>query len=287
MPDARLLGLLLALLASFGAPSVASAVDPVAVDKAARQAGLERVAQRAGAAARGGVAIRRRPGAAPVQARGTTRLGGSPDLPPSQPWPRCARRPMAFLGQVRAEDLPPGSGLPAAGLLAFFTQVSEDPGAPGTFLWAGDCSAALYVAPGRALQRRAAPRQRPRLVLRPATVTLAAGPSLPDLEASGRLGAPLDAVRLGPDEAARYGALRARLAPDARPAHRMLGYPDVAELDPRAQCAARAGTPAEWQLILQFDADPALGFDVADAGRLSILARAGRLDRVCSVFDSA
>jgi hypothetical protein len=169
----------------------------------------------------------------------------------------------------------------------FFTQVSEDRFARGPYLGAGDCSAALFVAPGRALQRRAAPRQRPRLVLRPATGTLATGPSVPDLDPSGRLGAPLDQIRLGPDETARYGALRARLAPDARPAHRLLGYPDVADLDPRAQCAAREGTHDEWKLVLQFDADPALGFDVADAGRLSILARAGRLDRVCSVFDSA
>jgi hypothetical protein len=111
-------------------------------------------------------------------------------------------------------------GLPPAGLIVFFTQVSEDRFAPGSYLWAGDCSAALFVAPGRALQRRAAPRQRPRLVLRPATVTLATGPSA----ARPRpVRAPRRPARPDPARTGRGGAVR-RAAGPARP-RRAAGAP--------------------------------------------------------------
>src|SRR3954469_8663032 len=42
-------------------------------------------------------------------ARGTSRIGGAPDLPAAARWPTCHGRPQSFLAQVRVRDLPRGA----------------------------------------------------------------------------------------------------------------------------------------------------------------------------------
>ena len=254
----------MALVVAAAGAAPAWAVDRPEVEQAARDVGLARVAPAVAASAADTIRVRRAVvGRAPAQV-GVTRLGGAPDLPADEPWPRCRRRPMTFLGQVRG----PEAGL-GPGLVAFFTQV-----APGS-LWAGDCSAVLRFDPAMRLRRRAAPRIGRPLVLRPASVGFVPAVSLPAVSAGGALSA---------TERDAYALLREDLG--GRPGGtRLLGFPDPAPLDPREQCVAdQGGTVDEWQLVLQLDRDRPLGFD-ADGGRLSILARAGRLDRVCSVFD--
>lgn len=281
MPD-RLRTALLAALGclAFAAPP-AAAVDAPAVERAARDEGLAApVAGALAASALDGVRVRRTLGAPGPAPLGATRLGGAPDLDPHTPWPRCRRRPMAFLGQVRAAELPRGSPLPADGLLSLFAQVREDR------LWAGDCGAVLWTPEGSPMVRRAAPRLRPRVVLRTAVVRLVLDASVPAAAPDGRLGAPLAALRLGPTDRARLAALRDD-GIDA-PAHRLLGFPDTGGEDPRTTCAASdGGAPGDWRLVAQIDRDRALGLGLADRGRLFLLVRDGRLDRVCSVLDAA
>ena len=62
---------------------------------------------------------------------GTSRFGGSPDVPDGFEWPICGggKNPeaMEFVGQLRLKDLPAGVSepLPRDGLLSFFTRWSE------------------------------------------------------------------------------------------------------------------------------------------------------------------
>jgi uncharacterized protein YwqG len=54
---------------------------------------------------------------------GTSKLGGAPDLPPAVTWPTWHERPLAFLAQIRLEEVracDEAGDLPAAGLLSFF-----------------------------------------------------------------------------------------------------------------------------------------------------------------------
>lgn len=65
---------------------------------------------------------------------GGSRLGGRPDLPAGRRWPEWDGRPMAFLGQLRWDELAvalPDVGLPAEGLLLIFVGVDEDGWCPG------------------------------------------------------------------------------------------------------------------------------------------------------------
>jgi len=112
------------------------------------------------------------------------------------------------------------------------------------------------------------------------------GPSLADLDAFGRLGAPLDALRLNRGEASRYGALRAgsRRMPGPRTGWSAIPtWPSstrALNAPPATACYATGGSSCSSTRI------PPSG-SVADRGRLAIFARAGRLDRVSSVFASA
>jgi uncharacterized protein YwqG len=54
---------------------------------------------------------------------GSSRVGGSPDLPAGSPWPAVDGIPLTFAGQVRLSDLAPfepAAVLPPRGLLSFF-----------------------------------------------------------------------------------------------------------------------------------------------------------------------
>src|SRR4051812_15426057 len=91
-------------------PVVAAA--PVATDlaSAARAAGYERAfIARLQSAQRPTVVMKPgRLGPMPA-ARGTSRIGGAPDLPAAARWPTCHGRPQTFLAQVRVRDLPPAA----------------------------------------------------------------------------------------------------------------------------------------------------------------------------------
>src|SRR5690349_18647643 len=61
---------------------------------------------------------------------GSSKLGGSPDLPPNIEWPWYKDRPMAFLAQLRLDEVAPydtESLLPSSGLLYFFYDIEQEP----------------------------------------------------------------------------------------------------------------------------------------------------------------
>lgn len=273
------------------------AQDPDAVAARAREAGLARHARAIAAAARPAARLDRVLAPMPT-ALGTSRLGGAPDLPPATPWPTCRGEPMAFLAQVELGDVPEDvrGGLPATGLLSFFMHIEEEePGIgaeEGFWLWGGNCGEAMLTPTGTALARRSAPRRNPRMVLKPARALVRRELTIPDADENFQPSPPLHRVRLGRKEQDRYFRFRQRLQPATEGqdgVHRLGGFADAIQLDPRDACG---GPRDDWRLLLQFDYDLMLGFEVADAGGGWIYARAsdlaqGRIGKVCSTFDSA
>lgn len=273
------------------------AQDAAAVEARARAAGLGRHARAIADASRPAVRIDRTLMPTPA-ARGTSRLGGSPDLPRGTRWPMCKRQPMAFLGQLDLADIPADvrGGLPSRGLLSFFLHVEEEePGIgadEGFWLWGGDCGRAILTSSRTPLIRRTAPRRNPRMVLRPAKAILRRQMTVPDLDAvdMDRLTPPLRRIRLNRRDQDRYIAFRDRLSRVSGDGtvHRFGGYGDTLQLDPRRACG---GPRDQWRLLLQFEWDERLGFEVADGGNGWLYARAadlarGRTGRVCSTLDS-
>jgi uncharacterized protein YwqG len=96
-------------------------------------------------------------------ARGTSRIGGDPDLPAGARWPTCHGRPQSFLAQVRVRKLPRELRR-AGGLLLFFIAIEPDES------WAGDCSAVVHARAGTRLVRRSA--RGPRLRAAPLRFTV-------------------------------------------------------------------------------------------------------------------
>ncbi|WP_353866801.1 YwqG family protein [Svornostia abyssi] len=208
---------------------------------------------------------------------GSSRLGGSPALSHGQRWPTCKGDPMAFLGQVRLADIPADvrGGLPGRGLLAFFVYVEEEEPGTGFWLEAGRCSSAIVTRAGSAVVRRKAPKANPRMVLRPARVALRREMTIPDVDANDQPTAPLGRLNLKRRESQAYRKLRLALMPQPRAgfgAHRLGGYADTIQEDPRTYCKGASDT---WRLLLQFEWDEDLGFEVADGGGVRIFARAG------------
>ena len=94
-------------------------------------AGLGHVADKITSLTRPCYRLRRKIGVAEQLPIGTSRLGGSPDVPAGFVWPQTTntRSPedMEFVAQIRLTDLPPPlpEPLPPNGLLSFFTRWSE------------------------------------------------------------------------------------------------------------------------------------------------------------------
>lgn len=60
-------------------------------------------------------------------AKGCSKFGGKPDLPPEFEWPHHKAGPYRFIGQVNLADVPKGPhGLPTDGLLSFFYVHAEE-----------------------------------------------------------------------------------------------------------------------------------------------------------------
>jgi hypothetical protein len=281
---------LLAVLASLVAAPAARAGD--VVHEAAVQAGYGDIADRLAEAARPTMFLRpTRTGSMP-SALGTSRLGGDPDLPANVAWPRCKGRPQSFIAQVRVRDLPAGARelRRFGGVLLFFTAVELDEGDPEYPMWAGDCSAVLHVRSGAALKRTKAPTTR-MFGLKPVSVRFAERPDVPDLMLDGEnLMPPLqDIVPAGGWE--QWFHFREALHRKPFVETKLLGYPVAPNGGDECWGRAERGKDT-WRHLFTIGPDDEFGFQVADAGRLQLLIspadlRAGRLDRVCGVFDSA
>jgi Domain of unknown function (DUF1963) len=94
---------------------------------------------------------------------GTTKVGGSADLPPGAQWPLWRGGPLPFVTQLRLEEvaaLDPEGDLPHAGLLSFFFAATDpESGEPSAAEPNVDPNAwhVLYTPDASRLQRRQAP----------------------------------------------------------------------------------------------------------------------------------
>jgi predicted DNA-binding WGR domain protein len=232
----------------------ARAAAPAATEKPAANAEL--VAQRQATAKRIGGAglahrlpelsplfrgsIRLTPSAAKKIAVGASQIGGAPSLPEGTKWPMRGAQAMAFLAQIRLDEIAPLDDeklLPASGLVSFFL--------------AGDTIKVFHHSvndlvtvdpPGKAKASRA---------FRVAATS--------ELTLPPPHGHHLEALQLNDDERARWDKKIA--LKKSGTFHRMLGHPD---LDRAPQF------DADTILLLQLDSDGKIGLRFGDGERLCI-----------------
>lgn len=194
---------------------------------------------------------RKRDGEAGLPVR-TSKLGGHPDLPRTTAWPRAEGRPMAFVAQVRLDDLAglDGDVLPASGLLSFFCASAA--------LGDEDAGRVIYTEAGTPLERADAPAELEtdeRFTPAPLTATAALS-GLPWQSEK------LDQLDLSSKQRQAY---HDALQPDTdTPIHRILGHPDAIQDDPRSGQNTAC-------LLLQVDSDESVGMMWRDVGRLYYL----------------
>jgi uncharacterized protein YwqG len=253
--------------------------------------GLEGWAEQAVAVARTSIRLTR-------SADGSSRLGGSPHVPPGFEWPCWGDEKLAFIGEIRLDELP-RSPLPPRGMLLFFFALTSEPSGlrPSD---AGACR--VVLVPEGPTERIEQEDALPQIAVAPSAELMlpAEPPSLvPDAEDLERW------TRLREQLAALQGVGLEDRAEDYHALHRLLGYPDAlaedmwldAELvargvdltsadrfaDPRIDELQRAAPT--WRLLFQLSSDDDLGVSLGYYGRLYVWIReddlrAGRFDGV-------
>lgn len=245
--------------------------------------------------------------------RGSTKLGGLPDVPAGFAWPRFMGEPHSFIAQIRLEEMVTfdrGKLLPPAGLLTFFYAAVESP-------WGYDPdhqggSQVTFTPPEQPLVRMSPPADLPPegrfagVAMEPsAEMTFAPSGSV----AVKRIG-------LTRSEAWTYfevvdDLLTSRSGEEEsdREIHRLLGHPNPIQGDMQMECQlashgvyvgnsagyrspeARVLAPGatEWRLLLQVDTNDEVGMMWGDCGRIYYWIRAQdlalrRFDRVWLVL---
>lgn len=215
---------------------------------------------------------------------GGSKLGGLPDLPKNTTWPTGKGAPLAFIAQIRLDDLTKFEAaqvLPRTGILSFFYDASQqtygaDPADRGGW-------EVLFLAPDAALlERMPAPDRLPATArYTPCALTFSEEPTLPQ---DPKLDLPsFDWTQA---EQTQYEQVLSRFPSPADRAtmhHRLLGNPDTIQDDMRLECQLashgvssmddpRANTFAKdamnWRLLLQVDSDDKAGMRWANAGML-------------------
>ncbi|MBW8486016.1 DUF1963 domain-containing protein [Actinomadura parmotrematis] len=216
------------------------------------------------------------------------RLGGRPRLPADASWPDWEGRPLDYLGTVDFSALQ-GTvtvpGLPSKGTAAFYYAT----GAPRP--WGGDLSQqdAWRVFTGD-LQETEAPAGT--VAFCDASLSAVPHLSLPAPEEPAIRA--LEAAYCGFLNVYEqlHAAWQQHVWPDRAPMHQLGGWPAVVERPVSADCAAvaagrdlddkplsadeQAALAGEaWDLLLQLDSDPRLGWFWGDPGRVYFSLRAG------------
>ena len=220
-------------------------------------------------------------------AAGSSRVGGTPDVPPGFVWPRFDQKPLGFVGQVNLVELQkvcPSTLLPDRGLLSFYYDAKQeawgfDPKDKGRW-------AVLHLQ-SDVTPISTVPQDLPSEgVYEPGPLTPVGELTLPEFDS-------LEIERLELDQRQRsaYTILsgeleRARMT--RGPIHRLLGWPEQVQHDPAIEVQLPAhgiysGSPegyrsdegkklmAErdvWQLLFQVDTDNRTRMMWGDVGRL-------------------
>lgn len=219
---------------------------------------------------------------------GASRLGGLPDLPDGQAWPSMNGAPMSFVGQIRLQDahtLDGGNALPAAGLLAFFYDASQQTYGADPNDRAG--LSVLYFDAGAQdglVHHIGFPAALPAAAqFNGATITLA-----PVATYAQDLQAEFPDRKVSAQDQKQFEAALSKLAPapSTMPRHQLLGHPDTIQDDMRQQCQFAANGVADpstldqakmnalvasandWRLLLQVDSDQRLNMKWGSSGML-------------------
>jgi len=233
---------------------------------------------------------------------GATRIGGLPDLPLDEPWPVHAGRPLAFIAQLRLDEISktlPSRELPERGYLFFFYDASEQP-------WGysakdrGSWRVVYRDVPVARLRPRAAPRGLEPAPFPPQLVRLETERSYPDPDSHV-----VELVGLGAREDKEYRNFLEQLdkqRPELK--NRVLGHPDAIQGDMQLECQLtsngidtgdQAGYldprrkqlepgAADWRLLLQIDSNDDAEMSFGDAGRIYYFIR--RQDLRAKNFDN-
>jgi uncharacterized protein YwqG len=238
---------------------------------------------------------------------GLSRLGGLPDLPPGTSWPGWKGCSMAFIAQIRLEDLAPfepASQLPKTGLLSFFYDANqetygadpEDCGGWEVFYFGGESKDWRLAQAPRDLPADAIFCPCALKFSSELTLPSSPGQHLPDFDWSD------SEIQLYEDFLAKFPT------PDdySLVHHRMFGHPNQLQDDMQLQCALTApsiGSQAEavadeaaqqkseWQLLLQVDSDRDAAMKWATNGLLYFWIKtadlqAGRFDQAWLVMQA-
>lgn len=215
---------------------------------------------------------------------GGSKLGGLPDLPKNTTWPTGKGAPLAFIAQIRLDDLTrfeTAQVLPRTGILSFFYDASQqtygaDPADRGGW-------EVLFLAPDAALLERmpapdglpAAARYTPCALTFSEELTLPQDPKLD-----------LPSFDWTQTEQTQYEQVLSSFPNPADRAtmhHRLLGNPDTIQDDMRLECQlashgvssmddpranAFSKDAMNWRLLLQVDSDDKAGMRWANAGML-------------------
>lgn len=226
-------------------------------------------------------------GGTPASTRlGSSRIGGTPDLPPDISWPRFEGSSLSFIAQLNLDEVArtwPASPLPSSGTLYFFYDAEQ-------FAWGFDPAdrgkwAVIFTpAAGDELRETAWPADLPQ------EARFTAVPVQPTLEDDwpGWEQVDLSDLGLSRDEDRRATDIIGEFADHGGTIHKLFGHPDQIQGDMQIECQLvshglycgdssgyndpRAeellNDAPSWRLLLQIDSDDRAGMMWGDVGRL-------------------
>jgi uncharacterized protein YwqG len=239
-----------------------------------------------------GIALATRATAQDALPVGASSVGGQPDLPAGAAWPSRQGVPLAYVAQIRLEDVAPfdsAHALPARGLLSFFYDAAQETygGSPAD---RGGFSVVYITDATQQLERLPFPDALPAEArFTPCAVSFSSILTLPDTPEVA-----LPNLAWSPEQQKSYEAALAGLpggggaaASGSRAAqNQLLGYPDTLQDDMRLECQlaahgvdvsqletdprAKELIPGadDWALLLQIDSDGQAGMRWGDGGIL-------------------
>lgn len=260
-----------------------------------KAAGLARVADGLEKLMMASIRITATPAAEGELESGSSKLGGTPDLPNGTAWPECNGVSMALLAQLRMQDVAPydsDARLPQSGMLYFFYEAKDqkwgfDPKHRGHWK-------VIYHA-GDSLHATSPPDNLPEESrFQECKVTFSNEIALPPWEWKA-----VTRLNLSEEEWDGYVELPGVGGGEGQTIHRLLGYPEQIQGDMQLECqlasngiyvgdstgyadprrAALEKGADDWQLLLQIDSDDPLGMMWGDTGRVYFWIREQDLAR--------
>jgi len=259
-------------------------MDTTTTQTAFIAAGLSRIVKDLNYLARSSIWLHATPVAETTIPIGTSKLGGTPDLPTGLDWPDWKKAPQSFITQIRLADVRPYDTnhlLPQQGMLWFFYDAQQqtygaDPADRGGW------RVLFTTSDTPALQRTPFPASLPA----ESRFTACSLSFTSEITLSQQPQMDIPQYDWTADEQQKYENLLATFPNPTDHAsihHRLLGNPDTIQDDMREQCQlvshgiTDSGDPKatallngakDWQLLLQIDSDEHLGMRWANTGML-------------------